>query len=499
MTVSVGWLALPILLPLLGAVLAVLVGGGRAGRAIASLAGLAVLGVALDLSAVLLREGPLRAPVGGWPEPLGISLVADGPGVLMLTAAALVGTLVSLHALASGPAPAPSEAPPRAEGVPEAHVATARWFPPLWLLAWTGINVVFLSGDLFNLYVGLEVLGLAAVALIALGGGSAVGAAVRYLLVSVMAAFSWLLGVAILYAETGALDLVLVGTTLEAGPGAQVALGLMMGALLLKTAVFPLHFWLPPAHASAPALASALLSAVVVKATFVLALRVWLQVFPVLSADAAGVAIGVLGAVAVLWGAAQALRQQRLKLVVAWSTVAQVGYLFLAFPMLRGDTSEAALSGSLLFAASHALAKAAMFLSAGAVLHAVGTDRLEDLVGLARRLPLTVFTFGLAGVTLMGLPPSGGFVGKWVLLGAAIGGGPWWIVVVLFAGGLLAAAYVFRILEIVFRSPTDDAPPLSAPRGAEVAALLLASAALVLGPFSRLPLLLASAFPGGAP
>jgi len=205
----------------------------------------------------------------------------------------------------------------------------------------------------------------------------------------------------------------------------------------------------------------------------------WIDVFGTVAAGAS-VLFGVLGAVAVLWGSLQALRQARLKLLVAYSTVAQIGYLFLAFPL--GAASGWTAWGAVAYLAlSHALAKAAMFLATGNLLRFGGHDRIADLDRVAQRLPLTTWAFALAGVSIMGLPPSGGFVGKWLLLQAALAQGRWGIAAVVVVGGLLAAAYVFRVLGHTFTQAPVPHEARPVPAHMQWAALLLAGGAVLLG------------------
>jgi multicomponent Na+:H+ antiporter subunit D len=468
----VPWIVAPIVLPLLAATLAFLLGR----RALTLALGLAVCGVPLTLVALCLEVwqlGPQRHVVGGWGAPLGIDLYADGLSLLMLIMTAVVGTVTSVYAFGyfvDGP---------KAHGQQSGdHAGEGDLFWPLWLFLWAALNALFLSADVFNLYVTLELLGLSAVALVNLAAGrAALIAAMRYLLTSILASLVYLLGVALLYAAFGTLDVTDLGRRMTPEPAAWAAVALISLGLALKTALFPLHFWLPPAHANAPTPVSALLSALVVKASFYLLLRLWFEAFPAALTPMAGELLGVLGAAAVLWGSVQALRQQRLKLLVAYSTVAQVGYLFLVFPL----ATAGAWSGGVYHALSHACAKAAMFLAAGNMLQALGHDRISDLEGISQKLPMSTLTFALAGVTLMGLPPSGGFIAKWLLLTAALDSGQWWWAGVLVIGGLLAATYLFAVLQQLFvpATPTECRQPLS--RHLELAPLALALAALLLG------------------
>lgn len=408
------------------------------------------------------KHGASRYAVGGWQAPLGIDLMIDGLSLVMLLITAVVGLAVSVYS----------------RGYFNTHKAQIFW--PLWLLLWAGLNALFLSADLFNIYVTLELMGLAAVALVALAGGAnALTAAMRYLLVSLLGSLLYLLGVALLYHTFGTVDISLLSERMESTPAVWAAMGLMTTGLLLKTALFPMHFWLPPAHSSSPAPVSALLSALVVKASFYILLRLWLDVFPV-AAPVAGQLMGLLGVIAILWGGILALRQTRLKLLIAYSTVMQIGYLFIAFPLASIIGWKAAVYVLL----SHALAKTAMFMAAGNILWYSGHDNIVHLDRLAQRLPITIAAFAMAGVSLMGLPPSGGFTAKWLMLEAVIMSGQWWWGLALIAGGLLTGAYVFKVIGFAF-TPSDIASESrKVPVEMEWTALIMAILAIALGFFS---------------
>lgn len=510
-------IALLILAPLLGAALAFAL--PRFGRWLACGAAAAVLGAGVALAVEVSDGGVRMLHVGGWRAPLGIDLRADGLAVLMVLIAALIGVAVTLYSspyfathepggrasrrvegLVSGVEDSPRPAPDsRSDDDGDAH--RERYFWPLFLFLWAALNALFLSADIFNLYVTLELLGLSAVALVALAGGrAALTAALRYLFLSLSASLFYLLGVALTYGQCSTVDLPLLAARVQPGPVSWVALALMTGGLAAKAALFPLHFWLPPAHANAPAPVSALLSALVVKGAFYILLRLWFEAFAPLLTPAVAQALGALGAAAILWGCVNALFQPRLKLLIAYSTVAQLGYLFLIFPLAGGGGGFTAWSGGLLFLGAHACAKTAMFLTAGNILHAAGHDRIKDLDGITHALPLSAFAFGLAGMSLVGLPPSGGFAGKWLLLTAGLQTGQWWWVAVMLLGSLLAAAYIMRVLSHAFTKVA--APPATAPIPSvmEWAALGLAVLAVALGFFAHWPAqLLGVGAPAGGP
>ncbi|UYG04916.1 proton-conducting transporter membrane subunit [Halomonas sp. LR3S48] len=366
------------------------------------------------------------------------------------------------------------------------------WFWPLLGLLTSSLSLIWLAADLLSLYLGLELMGLAAVGLMLLTGKvEAMVAGLRYLLLALVGSLAFLLGVSLLLGAWGRLDLVGLAEAAEAGPLLWVALALLSAGLLLKAAAFPLHAWLAPVHASAWIPVSALHAGLVIKASFFVALQLWLMLVP--GAAVAAWMIGGMAGAAVIWGGVMAWRATGLKEIVAWSTVSQLGYLLLAFPLLIGtDPAVAALAweGTWLQLAAHGLAKAAMFLAAGNLILATGESRVEGLAGASRRFPLSLLSFGMAAISLVGLPPSMGFTAKWLLLHAALTGGHWPWIAVLGIGTLLSAAYVFRVFRYSF---IEDAPEFEfrpVPWSMDAIALLLALAALLLGLAAEWPLAL---------
>src|SRR5690606_4774232 len=226
-----------------------------------------------------------------------------------------------------------------------------------------------------------------------------------------------------IYGAAGVLDLTILAQKTLSSPAAQVGLGIAVVGLVIKTALVPMHFWLPPAHANAVSPVSAVLSALVVEGSFYIILRLMTVMDGVELIPGLPLVLGLLGSVAIVWGSVQAFTQARLKMLVAYSTVAQIGYLFILFPLVNAATARSdmstAISAGVFQAVSHGLAKGSMFLAAGAILSIVGHDRIADLGGLARRAPAQAFAFGIAGVSMIGLPPSGGFVSKWLYVSAA--------------------------------------------------------------------------------
>ncbi len=464
MTDSLVWV---IAVPLAGALLSVLRpdSAGRIGVASA----LATIAAAAATVALVATQGEAAYAIGGWSPGLGIALRADGLSVLFLGMTALVVLAVSVYSTGYFKRRVPG-----------------RNFWPLWLLLLTALNALYLAADLFNLYVTLELLGLSAVALVALGGTrAALEAALRYLMLGLLGSLAFLAGVALMYTGYGVLDITLLAQRIEPDLTSRTAAALITTGLLIKTALLPLHFWLPPAHGNAPAPVSAALSALVVKAAFYLLLRLWMDLFAPIATGSLVFLLGLLGGAAVLWGSWKALRAERLKLLAAYSTVAQIGYLFMFLPLImqstQGVSRSAVFGGLVLMALTHGFAKSALFLAAGVIQQRVGHDRIRELDGIVQSLPATSFTLALAGVALVGLPPSGAFLGKWLLITGALGEGLWLWVAVVLAGSLLAAAYVFRLLSHAFGQSRYPIRALSSAREELPALSLSLAATLVLG------------------
>jgi formate hydrogenlyase subunit 3/multisubunit Na+/H+ antiporter MnhD subunit len=462
-------LPLPILVPAAGVLLSFLLGGRQAERIAFALMA-AQFAAVIAIAALVWRSGqPLAYVLGGFVPPLGIALRADGFSAVMLVTASLIMLAAALYARRTFAT---------SEGVAEQRGPLVFWTLMQAILA--ALSLIFLGGDLFNLYVALELLTFAAVPLVSLDGRpETLAAALRYLMFALFGALFYLLGAALLYGAYGTLDIALLSERVRPEPALWLAAGLMTAGLLAKTALFPLHLWLPPAHANAPAAASAVLSGLVVKGSFFLVARLWLNVMAGLPNAAPAAILAVLGSAAILMGSVLALRQERLKLLIAYSTVAQIGYLFLMFPLVSGPWAADAFGGGVMQALSHAFAKAAMFLAAGLVAESLGHDRIESLGGAGRAMPVTFLALGLGGLSLMGLPPSGGFAAKWLLMKASIEGGQAWWTVVMFGGGLLAGGYLYRVLKPAL---SGKPPQLkSAPRRSrECVALALALAAVML-------------------
>jgi formate hydrogenlyase subunit 3/multisubunit Na+/H+ antiporter MnhD subunit len=475
-------LLLSIVVPMAAALLAFVAGGRRAEWI--TLATLPLgLAIAVAIAAMLPSAGGrLVYLLGGWAPPLGVALRADGLSAVMLAVAACVVLAIGLYARADFRVAADAS---------ENRAPFAFWL--LLLVVWGGLNTVFLAGDLFTLYVALEILTFGAVPLVCLDGrAETLQAALRYLLFALLGSVLYLAGTALLYGAYGTLDIVLLSQRVSLAPATLVAGALMTVGLLAKTALVPLHIWLPPAHAGAPPAGSALLSALVVKGSFFIVIRLWFDVMPGLQSVAATQLVSALGAGAILLGSIVALRQERLKLLIAYSTLAQIGYLFLMFALAFDPGSGAmqkgsALAGGLLQAMAHATAKAAMFMAAGLIYAARGHDRIAGLAGIGRQVPIALCAFAVGGVALVGLPPGGAYLAKELLLQAAADSGQWWWAAVIQSGGAFTCSYVLLVLLHALGPAASLAKGEGAPEKRYVAwspqavALSLAICSLALG------------------
>lgn len=500
MTLAQTSLGALVLLPVLAAAVSALL-PTRGRQILATVTGGAVVVLSAIPAWSVFHGDVVEMNFGGYAPPLGIMLKADGLSVLFLLLASIVGFAVTLFAPLD-----PSSTGKRL--VRASSSGTVRWvagnpgFWPLWLGCWGGLNAVFLAGDLFNTYVGLEVVGMTAVGMVALGGRDAWRAAVRYLFVAVLGSMLFLIGVGLIVSVTGTLDFTQVSESIAANEDSHgtvvLAVLLMIVGLAMKIALVPMHGWLIPAHAGAPAAVSPLLSALVIKASFFVMLRIVLWVagpalLPTVAGDDyyadpalqttfgwAGGTLAVLGTAAILVGSVMALRQTRLKPLVAYSTVAQAGYWFLMFPIIldpdtpnldqfavTGHGSDmivsTAVAGTVALAVGHGFAKSAMFLVAGYLKDVYGTDELDELRGVYRTHPMLVMAMGMSAVGLAGMPISMSFAGKWLLGTAAIASSHYWLLVVIVVATLLSAAYLLRAITPLLVAVDDDDTRLEAP------------------------------------
>lgn len=442
-----------LLLPAATALLLLLARSRASGLVLAG--NIASLAAATAALVQVVDNGSQQLLLGGWDSPLAIRLELTPISALMLVVTALVHLLVGIYAARSRHSPSSHNG---------RHNGRETDFWPLSCLLQATLVALWLSTDLFNWYVALELLGLVAVAMVTLSGPKAYGAALNYLLLSLLASLCYLLGVALLYGRYGVLDVGLLAAVMEVDDTTRLALLLMTLGLMLKAALWPFHQWLPAAHTAAPTAVSALLSALVVKGPLFILWVLWARVAPPELGLQAGPLLAISGIVALLAGGWAAVRTPWLKTLVAYSTVAQLGYASLALGLLLYWQKPELQVALWLFVVAHALAKVSMFLAAGEMQATLGSRRVSALRGATQTMPVAMFAFAVAGGSLVGLPPSGGFLAKWVLLQPLFvepAHWPWAFGVLL--GTLASAAYVFRVVAIAF----DRARPTTAARSRE--------------------------------
>ncbi|MBK0398084.1 monovalent cation/H+ antiporter subunit D family protein [Limibaculum sp. M0105] len=466
--------ALAAVVPLVGAVLAALVRNGT----IAWLVSLAV-GLALPVISILMlwevqASGPISYALGGWAPPVGIEFRVD-------LANAYLAILVSVMAgvvLAGSPRSIDDEVNPE----------NRAWYYAAFLLCLCGLMGMIVTGDAFNVFVFMEVSSLATYILIAMGRDRrALVAAYQYLIIGTVGATFYVIGVGLLLAMTGTLNLVDLAQRLpqiEATRPLFTAVAFIIVGLGLKLALFPMHLWLPNAYAYAPSSASAFVASTATKVAVYLLLRFTFSVYGVdfvLPETPAATLFMILASVAMISGSLSAIFQTNVKRMLAYSSVSQIGYIILGIAMI----SETGLTGGISHMFNHALIKGALFIAVAAVIFATGAVRIDDMAGLGRTMPVTMGAFVIAGLGLIGVPGTAGFISKWYLIQGAAEQGMWWIVAVIVVSSLMAVFYIGRVVEVAwFRAPLSDAPR-RAPPELVLAAVALAVAVVIFGFFTE--------------
>jgi len=445
-----GLLPLAIVTPILAATLPLALGlrWRRAGWPVAVLALLVTLGLAAGAVRQVLAGGRTTHELGGFPPPVGIELVADGlsaPLALLIPAVALGVLAFARTAGPRGPA-----------------------FYSAYLLLVGGLLGMTLTGDLFNLFVFLEVVGLTTYALVAANrSGEAAYAALKYLFVGTVGASLYLIGVGYAFLATGTLNMADLRSSLAAvghgDPLVQAAFGFVLAGLAVKTALFPVHTWQPDAYQRAPDAVTALIAALVSTVAAYAIVRVIYTVFtpaflaanPVLT----DVAIG-FASVSIVAGSLLAAAQRDVKRMFAYSSVAQFGMIVAAALL----ANALALLGAVVHLIGHGLIKGGLFVATGVIAEETGARRVRDYAALGDRLPFPAGGLALLALALVGVPPSVAFLGKWYMILGAVEAGRWPVAVLIVASTLLTLLYVARLLSSLYFAGepvvgTADDPP----------------------------------------
>jgi multicomponent Na+:H+ antiporter subunit D len=436
----------PILIPvtfLLCALLAPLLGAIQ--RHLAHLT--VVLGSALALYFsvaglyVALTDGPISYHIAGWMPPLGIEFVLDPLSGFFCVLLSGVTLLVMVHGKRSV-----------SFEIPDKEIA----FYSLSMLLLGGLSGMVMTGDLFNLYVFLEIGALAGYALVAIGDKRAPVSAFRYLTLGTAGAAFYLLGVAFIFVSTGTLnmmDISLMMPLVQNTTPVIIGLVLIVLGVGLKMALFPMHAWLPDAYTYASSSATALIAPIGTKVAAYVLIRVmfFISDLEYLQHELhLTQVVGYLGAVGIIWGSIMAISQKELKRMLAFSSVAQVGYIALGI----GLASPLGFIGAILHALNHACMKACLFFVSGSMRLRLGHSTIPLMNNsLSKSMPWTAAAFTLAAISMIGLPPTAGFFSKWYLALGSIEQSNWIFLGVLLVSSLLNAVYFFRIIERMYLKP----------------------------------------------
>ena len=445
--------ALQIIIPLLCAPFCLLLRWNWYVYGIALVASWAAFAVSIALLELVLVDGPISYRLGGWAPPWGIEYVVDSVNAYVLLIISAIGALV----ITFGKLSVERELPLGKDGL----------FYTSYLLCLAGLLGVTITGDAFNIFVFLEISSLSSYILISMGRQPmALTAAYRYLVLGTIGGTFYLIGVGLLYQATGTLNIAdLAVRVAEVGDSraVRVSFGFMTVGLGIKLALFPMHVWLPNAYAYAPSVSSAFLAATVTKVSIYVLVRVFFTIFgPDYSFETMplDVVLLPLAVAAMFIGSLVAIFQDDVKRMLAYSSVAQIGYMIVGISL----ASVIGLTGGLLHLFNHALMKGALFLAMGCVVYRLGSAMLDDLSGLGRRMPWTMAAFVIGGLSLIGIPLTAGFVSKWYLILGALDKDWWWLAALIVLSSLLAIIYVWRIIEVAYlRAPPEGAQRNEAP------------------------------------
>jgi len=445
--------ALQVVLPLIAAPLCIVLRRGAIPWFIALVVSWAALAMAGTLLDQVADGTQISYALGGWMAPLGIEYRIDTLNALMLVIVSGTSSIVLPFAYRSV-----------IKEIPEDRHYL---FYGGYLLMFTGLLGMAITGDAFNVFVFIEISSLSSYAMIAMGRDRrALSAAFTYLVMGTVGATFFLIGVGLIYAVTGTLNMADLAQRLPPlyeSRAVLAAFAFISAGLLLKLALFPLHLWLPNAYTYAPSVVTAFLAATATKVAVYLMLRFGYTVFgadfvfDIVPSSEVLLALAIAGTVI---ASTVAIFQSDVKRLLAYSSVAQIGYIMLGVSY----ANVTGLTAALVHIFNHAVTKGALFLVMGCIAYAAGACRLEHFAGLGKRMPMTMAAFVIGGLSLIGVPLTAGFVSKWYLVLGAIEKGWWPVAVLVLATSLLAIAYVWKVVELAyFREPAADAPAVSDP------------------------------------
>lgn len=469
--ISVHQPVLQIVLPLMAAPVCIILRSAAAGWAIATVITWGTLLASLSLLIHVIDHGVVSYAIGSWPAPWGIEYRIDALSAFVLVTVSAVGALSMVFARRSV----------------EAEVASDRayLFYAMYLLCFTGLMGIPITGDAFNLFVFLEISSLSSYVLIALGHDRrALMGAFRYLIMGTLGATFYVIGIGLLYMMTGTLN---IADLAQRVPGMldvrtiQVALAFLTVGISLKLAVFPLHFWLPNAYAYSPTVVTIFLAATATKVALYVLIRIVYTIFggpAVFSAMPIGEMLIALGAVSMIGGSLTAIWQTNVKRLLAFSSISQIGYMVVGL----GLAQTSGLAASTVHIFGHAMMKAILFMAMGCVVFRIGSVDLRDIRGFAGRMPVTAACVVVGCLNLVGAPLTLGFITKWLLLQGALDRGWWWLAAVIVASSLLALVYAWRIISAAYLQPASErvGQATEAPAGMLVALVVLTAGTVAI-------------------
>ncbi|NNJ96277.1 MAG: monovalent cation/H+ antiporter subunit D family protein [Gammaproteobacteria bacterium] len=391
---------------------------------------------------VVMNGSVISYELGGWAPPWGIEYRIDAMNALVAFIVAAIAAVTLPYALRSVE-----------KEIPEYQTSL---FYAAILLCLVGLLGIVQTGDVFNLFVFLEISSLSSYVLIAMGKQRrALTAAYQYLIMGTIGATFLLIGIGLIYAETGTLNMLDLNQRLQPimeHRTVHTGFAFIVVGIALKLALFPLHLWLPNAYTYSPSVISVFLAATATKVAVYIMLRMVFTVFSSSLVVLTSYMFLVLGIVGVILPSISAIFQTDAKRLLAYSSIAQISYMVLGM----GFASVLGLTATLVHVFNHALMKGALFMAIGAIVYRVGSSRLENFQGLGRQMPWTFSAILIAGLSLIGIPGTAGFISKWYLVLAALEQQSWLITGVILLGSLLAVIYVWKIVEIMFFRPVPE-------------------------------------------
>jgi len=432
---------LQVVVPLISAPLCFMLKRGNIAWGFATLVSWAAFATSILLLQAVMDSGTIRYEIGGWAAPWGIEYVVDATNGIVLVVVSAIGAAVMPYARRSVLA----EVPASQHGL----------YYTAYLLCLAGLLGVTITGDAFNVFVFLEITSLSSYILVAAGAGMdrrALTAAYNYLVLGTVGATFFVIGVGLLYMVTGTLNIIDLSERIPAlqdNRTVHVAFAFVVVGMGLKLALFPLHTWLPNAYTYAPSTGTAFLAATSTKVSVYVLLRFMFVVFAptygfmALTMDYVLLPLALIAMVA---ATIAAIYQYNLKRLLAYSSVAQLGYMVLGISL----GSVGGLTAAILHLFNHALMKGALFLALGCVMLRVGDVTIQGVRGLGRQMPWTMAAFVVGGLSLIGVPLTVGFISKWYLVLATLEDGRWWIAAVIMASSLLAVIYVWKVVEAAY-------------------------------------------------